>query len=240
MKEFKTTNTRKPWGLLIAVPLILCGMIGTAFASKSLHRRSIDKNFVTSSLEALIVGQTEVPIATEVSEELAKIVSSPQKRKFYRESLMRLKTHDKLLDSEMLAYGVPRELKAMALVESGFQNLPPQKGIFERSTGMWQIIAQTGRVLGLTVEAHADERMDIGKATNAAIRYIVMNRARFDNWDLSVLSYNAGENAVAQAIKKAGSKDPMEVRKYLPGETQRYYIKVIAAAIIMSNPSLVD
>lgn len=240
MNEYQTKKQRHFWGLAVSVPLLVCCMIGTAYASKSFHRRGVDKTFVTSTLEALILGQSRVPTEYEVMKTLSEIMSSPKQRKFYRDSLERLKSVDRIIDTEMLQYGVPRELKAMALVESGFQNLPPQRGIFERSTGMWQIIARTGQVLGLNVSAAADERMDIGKATNAAIRYIVMNRARFDNWDLSVLSYNAGENAVAEAIKKAGSKDPMEVRKYLPEETQNYYIKVLAAAIIMSNPSLVE
>lgn len=139
----------------------------------------------------------------------------------------------------MTKYGVPLQLKAMALVESGVQNLPPQKGIFERSAGIWQIIGSTARGLGLTVNNQTDDRRDVVKSTNAAIRYLVMNRARFNNWDLSVLSYNSGELAVADAIIKAGSKDPMEVRKHLHAETQRYYIKVIAAMIIMGNPTLV-
>jgi beta-lactamase regulating signal transducer with metallopeptidase domain len=239
MSEYQQKKNQKTGIHLILAAATLCALVSTAYASKGFHQRTIDKNFVTDAIEALVIGQSRIPTSIEVSKELATIMNSPEKRKFYRMGLERLKEYDKVFDDEMLKYGVPRELKAMALVESGVQNLEPQKGIFERSTGIWQIIGSTARGLGLTVNEQTDDRRDVVKSTNAAIRYLVMNRARFNNWDLSVLSYNSGELAVGDAIIKAGSKDPMEVRKHLHAETQRYYIKVIAAMIIMGNPSLV-
>jgi membrane-bound lytic murein transglycosylase D len=240
MNDFKEKKKRSAWFPLGMIPVVLFALLGTAYASKSVHRVDLNEEFVREAIEAMSIGQSQIPVEKDVMLAIANIMNSKEKKKIFREALLRLKEHDSVIDDNIALYGIPKELKAMGLVESRFQNLPPQNNIFERSTGMWQIIGPTARVLGLTVNPQLDERRDVKKSTNAAMRYLAMNHARFDNWDLSVLSYNAGENAVAEAVKKAGSKDPIKVKAFLQTETQRYYTKVLAAAIILNNPTLIE
>lgn len=141
----------------------------------------------------------------------------------YRDSLTRILIEEKL----------PVEVLSVALVESGFNPLAlSPKG----ARGIWQLMPDTARRYGLTVELGNDHRTHPEHATRAAARYLQDLYRMFGDWKLALAAYNAGEGRVQRAIDRAGVRDFDELsrRKLLPLETRNYVPAVLAAWSQMS------
>lgn len=127
------------------------------------------------------------------------------------------------------SHGVPVNLVAMILVESGGRAdaLSP-KG----ARGLWQLMPDTARRYGLRVDDMRDDRLDLFRATDAAARYLHDLYAQFGDWKLALAAYNTGEANVASAILRAHTQDfdQLASRWMLPLETRNYVPRVLAAA----------
>jgi membrane-bound lytic murein transglycosylase D len=124
--------------------------------------------------------------------------------------------------------GLPPELVAVALVESGGEaTATSPKG----ARGVWQFMPETARLYGLVVNSALDERLDIAKETRAAARYLRDLYAQFGDWKLALAAYNAGEQAVLAAMVKThtASYDLLSSSRALPAETRGYVPAVISA-----------
>jgi len=124
--------------------------------------------------------------------------------------------------------GIPAELSAVVLVESGGQ---PAALSPKGARGIWQFMPDTARRYGLFVDRTRDDRTDIEKSTRAAARYLRDLHLRFGNWPLALAAYNAGELAVQGAVKRTGSSDFTAISKtgQIPAETRSYVPAVLAA-----------
>jgi len=91
---------------------------------------------------------------------------------------------------------------------------------------------------GLKVGKGIDERTNIPKETDAAMRYLASLYLRFENWGLAVASYNQGETAIQDAIDETGERDPWKLEKQ--GKIGTYLPQVFAAALILRNPSMLN
>lgn len=131
--------------------------------------------------------------------------------------------------------GMPVELKYLAVIESA---LNPMATSPVGAAGMWQFMAPTGRIYGLKTSAHYDERRDVQKSTEAAIKYLANSYRIYGDWLLVIASYNCGPGNVNKAIRKAGGvKNFWAVQQYLPRETRGYVPAFIAAAYLMNYSS---
>ena len=127
--------------------------------------------------------------------------------------------------------GVPAELVAVVLVESGGQPMAlSPKG----ARGIWQFMPDTARRYGLAVNESRDERLDVQKSTSAAARYLRYLYRRFGNWELALAAYNAGENAVDAATGRARSNEFTRIGSWLPLETRDYVPAVLGAMAQLS------
>lgn len=146
-----------------------------------------------------------------------------------RSALDRVNRLRPILERILRNEGVPVELSAVVLVESGGLTaaLSP-KG----ARGVWQFMPDTARRYGLVVDALQDDRLNVVKSTHAAARYLRDLHLRFGDWGLALAAYNAGELAVLGAINRNGSSDFGSVREHghLPVET-RNYVPAISAAL---------
>lgn len=130
---------------------------------------------------------------------------------------------------------MPMELKYLAVIESA---LNPMATSPVGAAGMWQFMAPTGRMYGLKTTAIYDERRDVQKSTEAAIKYLRNSYRIYGDWLLVIASYNCGPGNVNKAIRKAGGvKNFWAIQKYLPGETRGYVPAFIAAAYMMNYAS---
>lgn len=135
---------------------------------------------------------------------------------------------EQALDREKM----PMELKYMAVIESA---LNPNAVSPVGAAGMWQFMPATGRMYGLKTGTQYDERRDVQKATDAAIKYLRNSYNIYGDWLLVIASYNCGPGNVNKAIRRAGGvKNFWAIQEYLPRETRGYVPAFVAATYMMN------
>jgi membrane-bound lytic murein transglycosylase D len=155
------------------------------------------------------------------------------RRGFIRVVLGRSALYFDLFEEKLAEYGLPLELKFLAVIESG---LRPQVKSRAGALGLWQFMYSTGIYYGLKENSYIDERMDPVLATDAACRYLKQLYGIYGDWNLALAAYNAGPGNVNKAIRRSGNKTTYwEVRPYLPAETQGYVPNFIAAAYLLTH-----
>jgi membrane-bound lytic murein transglycosylase D len=137
-----------------------------------------------------------------------------------------------LIESILMQYGLPRELKYIAVIES---NLSTAATSHVGAGGPWQFMPYTARDYGLVVNGYYDERRDYFKSTHAASRYLLALYKQFHDWLLVMAAYNGGAGRVYGAIKKSGSKNFWNLQYYLPSESRTYVKRFIATHYIMEG-----
>lgn len=126
---------------------------------------------------------------------------------------------------------MPDDLKYLAVAESA---LLPHAGSTKGAIGFWQLLADTARKYGLTVNPFIDERRNLFTSTPAALRYLKELHDKFSSWTLAAAAYNMGEQGLTAEILEQRVKDYYKL--YLPLETQRFIFRVIAVKLIISEP----
>jgi membrane-bound lytic murein transglycosylase D len=145
--------------------------------------------------------------------------------------LQRKNLYFPIIEQILKKYGMPDELKYLAVVESG---LKPTALSPSNALGLWQFIPSTGKLYGLRIDNYIDERLNIEKSTESACRYLKWLYNAFGDWHLALASYNCGPGYVQSAIKKAGGKsDFWKIYDYLPQETRSYVPQFIAVSYFM-------
>jgi membrane-bound lytic murein transglycosylase D len=137
-----------------------------------------------------------------------------------------------LIENILQQYGLPRELKYIAVIES---NLSTGATSIVGAGGPWQFMPYTARDYGLVVNGYTDDRRDYYKSTHAAARYLLALYKQLHDWLLVMAAYNGGPGRVYNAIKKSGSNDFWRLQYYLPEESRTYVKRFIATHYIMEG-----
>ena len=93
--------------------------------------------------------------------------------------------------------------------------------------GLWQFMSHTGKNYGLERNFWHEDRRDVVKSTDAALRYLDTLQEMFDgDWLLVMAAYNVGEHRVLLEIKKnlkrnkstnfSALKLPYQTRHHVP------------------------
>ena len=156
--------------------------------------------------------------------------------KVHTSSLEKMKTwgmpYFNLIDNIFMQYGLPKELKYLAVIES---NLNTSATSWVGAGGPWQFMPYTARDYGLVVNSGYDERRDYYKSTHAAARYLLALYKDMHDWLLVIAAYNGGPGRVYDAIRKSGSRDFWALQYYLPEESRNHVKKFIATHYIMEG-----
>ncbi|MBF0242707.1 MAG: transglycosylase SLT domain-containing protein [Desulfamplus sp.] len=136
------------------------------------------------------------------------------------------------MESILKEYGLPSDLKYVAVIESG---LRAHAGSHKGAMGTWQFMPATGDEYGLRVDDNIDARKNLIESTRAACTYLKKLYTRFNSWPLALAAYNMGQNGLAKEMAFQEVYDYYKL--YLPQETQRYVFRVIVAREIMENPA---
>lgn len=146
------------------------------------------------------------------------------KRAYTKKLFNRYKKWESSLKDLFRAYGVPEELTELCLIESGCTyNALSHAG----AKGMWQIMPETGRQFGLTINDYIDQREDPVLSTQTAIKILSSNYRRVGDWTLAAAAYNCGAGRILGHIKK-GNNSWERMKPYLPKETRQYIPSLIA------------
>ena len=161
-----------------------------------------------------------------------KILLNKHASKFVKEFLVkedealekakgRSASYFKMMDEIFSSYGLPVQLKYLAVVESDLKTTAVSR---VGAKGLWQFMPQTARDLGLRITYKYDERTYAYKSTVAAAKYLKDLHSEFNDWLLVIAAYNSGPLPVLNAIKKSGSKNYWALQYYLPEES-RFHVK---------------
>ena len=133
------------------------------------------------------------------------------------------------------AEGIPQDLAYVALVESAFKTGALSRA---KAKGVWQFISATGKRFGLAQDWWVDERSDPEKATRAAASYLKQLHQMFQDWNLALAAYNAGEGKVQRGINRYGTSDFWELAKTraFKRETKNYVPMIHAAIVVAKAP----
>lgn len=153
-----------------------------------------------------------------------------------RAGIERIQQLRPIIDPILKQEGVPTELTAVALVESGGQ---PFALSSRGARGVWQFMPETARRYGLVVTATRDDRTDVGKSTRAAARYLRDLYRQFGDWRLAFAAYNAGEQRIDRALLHAEKASFENIQRVLPQETRDYVPAVVNAMTAFGSSQVV-
>ena len=129
-------------------------------------------------------------------------------------------------------YNLPLELKYLPIVESG---LNPFARSSSGAMGLWQLLLNSSKLLGLEITSYKDERCDLYLSTDAACRYLKYLFSIFNDWQLALAAYNGGPGEVRKAIKRSGGKTTFwQIQPYLSEQT-KWYVPAFIAIVYLAN-----
>lgn len=95
---------------------------------------------------------------------------------------------------------LPEDFKFLSLQES---SLISDAVSTSNAVGYWQFKKETAIEVGLRVDHHVDERMNIVSSSRGAAKYLKKNNTLyFNNWIYSLLAYNTGAGGAKSKIKE--------------------------------------
>jgi membrane-bound lytic murein transglycosylase D len=141
--------------------------------------------------------------------------------------------HD--IANELDARNLPGELALLPIVESAYDPFAYSHG---RASGTWQFLSATARDNGLTINDFYDGRRDVWASTRAALDYLEYLHGRFDDWNLALAAYNAGQGRVQRAVNRNSANGrPIDWQSLsLPRETRAYVPKLNGLGCLFANP----
>lgn len=139
----------------------------------------------------------------------------------------------RIIESILQKFGLPAELKYLAVIESDLKATALSR---VGAKGPWQLMASTAQDLGLTVDSNVDERTNLYKSTRAAALYLRDLHRAFKDWLLVLAAYNAGPLPVYRAIRRSNSSDFRVLERYLPAESRQHVRRFLATAYYFDGP----
>lgn len=135
-----------------------------------------------------------------------------------------------IIEPILKEYQVPDDLKYLALIESGLENVVSPAG----ATGFWQIMKATAKDYGLEVNNEVDERYHLEKSTRLACQFFLDAKEKFGSWTLSAAAYNMGRAGLQKQINRQKAHNYYDL--LLNKETSRYVFRILAVKEIIENP----
>ncbi|MEY8761996.1 lytic transglycosylase domain-containing protein [Chryseobacterium tongliaoense] len=126
------------------------------------------------------------------------------------------------IEYSLVQKGLPRHLRNLALIESGFDRSQVSGA---GAAGVWQFMTAHANQYGLSEQS----RSDLYRSTKTAMISLTQLYKKYNNWVTVVAAYNCGEGNIAKAMEAAGSSQYHIFCKYLPAETINHVKKYLNA-----------
>ena len=127
--------------------------------------------------------------------------------------------------------GIPDDFKYLALIES---NLDPRAVSSAKAAGIWQLLPETAKDMGLEVNDDVDERYNIEKATEVDCKFLKRTHELTNSWSAAAASYNTGRARVLRQIESQKTSNYFDM--LFSEETNRYVFRIILAKYILEDP----
>ena len=230
--------------ILIVVTSITLPIFFHSYIKSSLERQKI-RVILNNELKSF--SNTTVPTDWRLIQKVADYIAYESRdTKGLRRLMKRAKRYWPHASKTFSSYNVPEVYVCIAFVESNFT--PRLRHPRSGATGMWQVMAETGRDYGLKVTPSYDERYDPIKSAHVTARYIQDMIGIFgaESFNLIVASYNCGDGCIRYALKKINN--PTRDRNFwhlykhnlIPQETKQYIIKIFAYIVLAKRHGLLD
>lgn len=134
-----------------------------------------------------------------------------------------------------VSHGLPHDLIFLPFIESGYNPMAYSRA---GAGGMWQFMPGTGRLYDLTFDWWVDQRRDPYLSTHAAAAHLAKLYDMFNDWNLALAAYNAGEGRISRAMQRSGTDNYFDlagIDNLLARETRHYVPKFMAVLKIVQN-----
>ena len=163
---------------------------------------------------------------------LKRIQSFLNGRKDTEKLIGRSATYFPIFDQYLKEYELPADLKYITCLETELDNKTVSSS---GAMGIWQLMPDVKEEFGLSINGTFNERLDLYRATEAALKDMKRMFKAYGDWELVLAGYNCGVGRLGTAMKRAKSKEWERVKPFLPQQTQEYISKFIAFTYIMKN-----
>lgn len=203
----------------VLVILSLCAALSALFA------KEIEVEPRLRSMDCIVSVSTDEPVTKRIQCLL-------RARKDTEKMIGRSATYFPIFDKYLKEYGLPADLKYITCLETELNNKTISSA---GATGIWQLMNDVRQEFGLRINGQVDERYDINRASEAALKDMKRMFQAYHNWEMTLAGYNCGAGRLGDAIKRAKSSEFDKVKKFLPQQTQDYIPKFIAFTYVMKN-----
>ena len=224
-----------PW--TVAAALLIGSTVSTVGVSAKAHKTEVSthssKTTLTETLVKERLSKLSLPIETKTNEAVMSrirqyVVTGKKETELV---IGRSNLYFSVFEHYLNAYGLPEELKYLSVIESGLQ---PQVRSAVGASGIWQLMPVAARHYGLQMGGGVDERLDLHRSTEAAVKMLKYLYDELGDWTLVLAAYNSGIGTIKSAVRKAGTRNYSKVSNFLPQETRRYVPAYLATAYVMS------
>jgi membrane-bound lytic murein transglycosylase D len=150
-------------------------------------------------------------------------------RERFGEALLRSRYYRLRMEQIFGNAGLPPELVALALVESGFYSRARSNA---GAVGIWQFTRGTGRQF-MRITRYHDDRLDPAIETEAAAELLRSNYLTFGSWPLAITAYDYGTAGIEQAAGLYAGDYARILRNYAGPHfgfaSKNYYAEFLAA-----------
>ncbi|HNP18199.1 MAG TPA: LysM peptidoglycan-binding domain-containing protein [Fulvivirga sp.] len=159
----------------------------------------------------------------EIQEDVDALTASP---KYYEIKAERARTYFPIIERIFREEGLPDDFKYLCLQESA---LISDAVSSSNAVGFWQFKDFSAMEVGMRVDKHVDERMNIVSSTRGAARYLQNNNQHFDNWLHALQAYQMGAGGAMKVLKSGdeGAKS-MTINKKTYWYVKKYLAHKIA------------
>ncbi|MGH8192466.1 MAG: transglycosylase SLT domain-containing protein [Rhodanobacteraceae bacterium] len=139
------------------------------------------------------------------------------------------------VQKQLQAAGIPGEFVMLPMLESSYDPSEPSR--HGDPAGMWQLMPATARLHGIRTSRDYDGRLDPVASTRVAVHMLSTFGEQFGDWRLADLAYNAGPQAVVNAMRRHPELGDGAIPDLPIGATSRKHLaKLMALSCILREP----
>src|SRR5579871_3406815 len=130
---------------------------------------------------------------------------------------------------------VPGEFAFLPYIESTYTPIATSG---DHAAGIWQLMPDTAKEAGLTINSEYDGRLDVAASTKAALDLVQRYYDEFGDWRIADMAYNAGEYGLRGVVPdNRDDRTPNEIARIRvhPG-VHEHLAKLLAVACVISQP----